>query len=177
MFIDVDIGGTNMFAGLFDNDKNLIATEKVKSKGKESTDVVLGKLFKLINKLLDDTNRTSLKAIGVCIAGFVDSAAEVLKFSANLNLNGVCIKDEFSNKLGVPTFVENDVNVGVLGEAKYGAGVSYDDIVGAFVGNGTGIGGGLVLNGSLYTGNVGLAGELGHTIVKSGGVYCRGCGS
>ena len=93
MFIGVDVGGTNMSAGLFDNEKNLIATAKVKSKGKEPTEVVLCQLFKVINKLLDDTNKTSLKAIGIGIAGFVDSAVGVLKFSANLNLNGVCIKD------------------------------------------------------------------------------------
>jgi glucokinase len=94
MFIGVDVGGTNMSAGLFDDDKNLLATAKVKSKGKEPTGVVLAQLFKVINKLLDDNNKSSLKAIGIGIAGFVDSAAGVLKFSANLNLDGVCIKDD-----------------------------------------------------------------------------------
>lgn len=160
MFIGVDIGGTNMSAGLFDDDKNLLATAKVKSKGKESTEIILGQLFKVINKLLDDTSKRSLKTIGIGITGFVDSEAGVLKFSANLNLNGVCIKDEVSNKFGVPSFVENDVNVGVIGEWKHGTGREHKNIVGIFVG--TGIGGGLVVNDQFIYGETGGAGAIGH---------------
>ena len=175
MFIGVDVGGTNMSAGLFDDDKNLLATAKVKSKGKELTDIVLGQLFKVINKLLDDNNKSSLKAIGIGIAGFVDSVAGVLKFSANLNLNGVCIKDEVSNKFGVPTFVENDVNVGVIGEWKHGAGRGHKNIVGIFVG--TGIGGGLVVNDEFIFGETGGAGAVGHMTIDKDGPYCQSCGS
>ena len=175
MFIGVDIGGTNMTAGLFDSDKNLLATAKVKSKGKESTDIVLGQLFKVINKLLDDTTKASLKAIGIGIAGFVDSTSGVLKFSANLNLNGVCIKDEVSNKFGVVSFVENDVNVGVIGEWKHGAGIEHKNIVGIFVG--TGIGGGLVVNNEFIFGETGGAGAVGHMTINKDGPYCQSCGS
>ena len=175
MFVGVDIGGTNMSAGLFDDDKNLLATAKVKSKGKESTEIILGQLFKVINKLLDDTSKRSLKTIGIGITGFVDSEAGVLKFSANLNLNGVCIKDEVSNKFGVPSFVENDVNVGVIGEWKHGTGREHKNIVGIFVG--TGIGGGLVVNDQFIYGETGGAGAVGHMTIDKNGPYCQGCGS
>ena len=175
MFIGVDIGGTNMSAGLFDDDKNLLATAKVKSKGKEPTEIVLGQIFKVINKLLDGVDKSALKAIGIGIAGFVDSEAGVLKFSANLNLNGVCIRDEVSNKFGVQTFVENDVNVGVIGEWKHGAGIGHKNIIGIFVG--TGIGGGLVVNDEFIFGESGGAGAVGHMTIDKDGPYCQSCGS
>ncbi|AXA34017.1 ROK family protein [Francisella adeliensis] len=176
MFIGVDIGGSNMAAGLFDENRKLITTAKVKSKAKEATDVVIGQLFKVVDKLkVEISADKKLQGIGIGVAGLVDKKTSVMKKSVNININDVNLKEVLEEKYSVLAKIENDVNVGILGEAKYGAGVGYDDIVGAFVG--TGIGGGLVLNGSLYTGNGGLAGELGHTIVKSGGVYCRGCGS
>ncbi|AIT10178.1 ROK family transcriptional regulator [Candidatus Francisella endociliophora] len=176
MYIGVDIGGSNMAAGLFDENKKLVATAKVKSKAKDVTEVVLGQLFKVIDKLtVDISTGKSLKGIGIGVAGLIDKKTSVVRRSVNININGVNLKKILEEKYKVLAEVDNDVNVGILGEAKYGAGVGCDDIVGAFVG--TGIGGGLVLNGKLYTGNSGLAAELGHTVIKQGGAYCPGCGS
>jgi len=176
MYIGVDIGGSNMAAGLFNESKELLTTAKVKSKAKEKTDVVIGQLFKVIDKLtVSIASDKSLKGIGIGVAGLIDKKTSVVRRSVNINLNGVNLKEVLEEKYKVTAEIDNDVNVGILGEAKYGAGVGCDDIVGAFVG--TGIGGGLVLNGKLYTGNSGLAAELGHTIIKQGGAYCPGCGS
>ncbi|APC91263.1 MULTISPECIES: ROK family protein [Francisella] len=176
MFIGVDIGGSNMVAGLFDENKKLITTAKVKSKAKEETEVVVGQLFKVIDKLITEIpTDKKLQGIGIGVAGLIDKKTSVVRRSVNINLNGVNLKQLIQDKYVVKSVIDNDVNVGILGEAKYGAGVGCDDIIGAFVG--TGIGGGLVLNGKLYTGNSGLAAELGHTIIKQGGAYCPGCGS
>lgn len=176
MLIGVDVGGSNMAAGLFDEDRKLITTAKVKSKAKEATEVVISQLFKVIDKLVTQIpSDKKLKGIGIGIAGLVDKKTSVVRRSVNINVNGVNFKEILEEKYGVIAEIDNDVNVGILGEAKYGAGIGHDDIVGAFVG--TGIGGGLVLNGKLYTGNSGLAAELGHTIIKKGGAYCPGCGS
>ncbi|AJI54201.1 ROK family protein [Francisella philomiragia] len=176
MFIGVDIGGSNMAAGLFDENKKLITIAKVKSKAKEKTDIVIGQLFKVIDKLISEIpSDKKLEGIGIGVAGLIDKRTSIVRRSVNINLNGVNLKEVVEDKYKVKSEIDNDVNVGVLGEAKYGAGVGHDDIVGAFVG--TGIGGGLVLNGKLYGGNSGLAAELGHTIIKQGGAYCPGCGS
>lgn len=176
MFIGVDIGGSNMAAGLFDKNRELVTTAKVKSKAKEATEVVIGQLFKVINKLTAEIPKDKkLEGIGIGIAGLIDKKTSVIRRSVNINIDGVNLKHFLEEEYGVLAEIDNDVNVGILGEAKYGAGVGCDDIVGAFVG--TGIGGGLVLNGKLYTGNSGLAAELGHTIIKQGGSYCPGCGS
>ncbi|ASG68485.1 glucokinase [Francisella halioticida] len=176
MFIGVDIGGSNMAAGLFDESRKLITTAKVKSKAKDATEVVIGQLFKVINKLIAEIPKDKeLKGIGIGVAGLIDKKTSVVRRSVNININGVNLKYILEEEYSVLAEIDNDVNVGILGEAKYGAGIGCDDIVGAFVG--TGIGGGLVLNGKLYTGNSGLAAELGHTIIKQGGSYCPGCGS
>ncbi|MBK2026418.1 ROK family protein [Francisella philomiragia] len=176
MFIGLDIGGSNISAGIFDEHKNLLKTAKVKSKGKSDSDTILGQIFKVINKLLDDSTRDKIKAIGIGIAGFVDSKNGILNFSANINLNGINIAKEVSQKFGnVPVFIENDVNVGVIGEWKYGVGQGHENIVGIFAG--TGIGGGLVINNQFLYGVTGGAGAVGHVSINTQGTCCQSCGS
>ncbi|MBK2093936.1 ROK family protein [Francisella philomiragia] len=176
MYIGLDIGGSNISAGIFDEHKNLLKTAKVKSKGKSDSDTILGQIFKVINKLLDDSTRDKIKAIGIGIAGFVDSKNGILNFSANINLNGINIAKEVSQKFGnVPVFIENDVNVGVIGEWKYGVGQGHENIVGIFAG--TGIGGGLVINNQFLYGVTGGAGAVGHVSINTQGTYCQSCGS
>ncbi|KFJ44042.1 ROK family protein [Francisella philomiragia] len=176
MFIGLDIGGSNISAGIFDEHKNLLKTAKVKSKGKSDSDTILGQIFKVINKLLDDSTRDKIKAIGIGIAGFVDSKNGILNFSANINLNGINIAKEVSQKFdNVPVFIENDVNVGVIGEWKYGVGQGHENIVGIFAG--TGIGGGLVINNQFLYGVTGGAGAVGHVSINTQGTYCQSCGS
>lgn len=176
MYIGLDIGGSNISAGIFDEKKNLIKTAKVKSKGKSESDIILGQIFKVINKLLDDSTKDKIKAIGIGIAGFVDSKNGILNFSANINLNGINIAQEVSQKFAdVPVFLENDVNVGVIGDWKYGVGQGHENIVGIFAG--TGIGGGLVINNQFLYGVTGGAGAVGHVTINSQGTYCQSCGS
>ena len=81
MYIGLDICGGNISAGILDEQKKLLKTAKVKSKGKSDADVILEQIFKVINKLLDNSNKGKTKAIG--IAGFVDSKLGVLNFSAS----------------------------------------------------------------------------------------------
>ncbi|MBY7735105.1 ROK family protein [Francisella philomiragia] len=176
MYIGLDIGGSNISAGIFDEHKNLLKTAKVKSKGKSDPDTILGQIFKVINKLLDDSIKGKIKAIGIGIAGFVDSKNGILNFSANINLNGINIAKEVSQKFdNVPVFIENDVNVGVIGEWKYGVGQGHENIVGIFAG--TGIGGGLVINNQFLYGVTGGAGAVGHVSINTQGAYCQSCGS
>ncbi|QWU99864.1 ROK family protein [Francisella salimarina] len=176
MYIGLDIGGSNISAGIFDEHKNLLKTAKVKSKGKSDSDTILGQIFKVINKLIDDSTRDKIKAIGIGIAGFVDSKNGILNFSANINLNGINIAKEVSQKFdNVPVYIENDVNVGVIGEWKYGVGKGHENIVGIFAG--TGIGGGLVINNQFLYGVTGGAGAVGHVTINTEGTYCQSCGS
>ena len=175
MFIGIDIGGSNMGAGLFDEDLNIIARAKVKSKAKEDTSVVLGQLFKVIRKFEKYTDLSNVKAIGVGVAALVNPKTGDIKYCANININDINLADAVQKEFNIPTFIENDVNVGTIGEWKYGCGKGHNNLIGIFVG--TGIGGGLVLNGQLYQGVGGMAAEIGHTTINDSGAYCSGCGA
>ena len=106
--------------------------------------------------------------------GPLDPATGIVIFAPNLGWRDVPLKAELEARLGFPTFVDNDVNVGTLGEHVFGAGRGVQNVVGIFVG--TGIGGGIILQGELFHGASKTAGEIGHIIVKAGGPRC-GCGT
>ena len=122
---------------------------------------------------------SDLRAIGIGTPGEIDSAAGVVSLAANVP--GFADRVELGPLLsealnGVPVRIDNDVSVGVLGEFKRGAGRPYRNLLGVWVG--TGVGGGLILDGELHDGR-GAAGEIGHTVVMPGGRRCscgrRGC--
>jgi len=177
MYIGIDIGGSNIAGAVFSEDKEVVFKSKVKSKALESTDVVVGQLFKLIIKLTVNVDIKDIKSIGIGIASLVDSKNGLVKTSANINMQNFPLAKVVTDEFGVPAFLENDVNVGTIGEWLFGAGKngSHENIVGVFVG--TGVGGGLVLDGKVYTGKSGMAGEIGHMSIDSTGEYCSGCGS
>src|SRR5208283_1057276 len=106
--------------------------------------------------------------------GAVDPVGGVVRHAPNLGWKKVALGARLETLLKVPVFVENDVNVGVLGEHELGAGRGAQELVGIFVG--TGIGGGIVTGGQLYQGARGAAGEVGHIVVEINGPLC-GCGN
>ena len=112
-----------------------------------------------------------------CAPGIIDQDNGIVLFTPNLPWRDYDIAGVMRKKFGVPFYVGNDVNLGVWGEYHFGAGRGYKNIVGFFVG--TGMGGGLVLNGSLYTGHGCKGAELGHIILDPEGPLCncgqRGC--
>ena len=120
---------------------------------------------------------SEVHAIASCAPGIIDQSSGVVIFTPNLPWRNYDIKSAMEDRFGVPFFIGNDVNLGVLGEYKYGAARGYRNIVGFFVG--TGMGGGLILNGDLYTGHQFKGAEFGHMILDPEGPLCncgqRGC--
>jgi glucokinase len=170
--VGVDLGGTKIFAVVKKGDE--IATD-----GKRKTPTQGGPLAVVdaIVQVIDDVGGTSgIDAVGVGAPGAVDVEAGVVKRAPNLP--GwhepfelvAALKDALD---GVPVIVDNDVNVGTLAEHQLGAGRGANDMLGIFVG--TGVGGGLVLDGKVRHGPMGFAGEIGHTIVHRDGRRCA-CG-
>ncbi len=121
--------------------------------------------------------KKAFKAIAAAAPGVIDQEDGIVLTSPNLPWTNYDIKSAVEKKVGIPFFIGNDVNVGILGEYKYGVARGYSNIVGFFVG--TGMGGGLILNGSLFTGNKYKAAEYGHMILDPEGPLCncgqRGC--
>jgi len=173
--VGVDMGGTKILSAVIDADGNILGTAKVPTKADEGTAVVIDRIADAIQKAIGKSgvNKASIEAIGIGAPGPLDPETGVVIFAPNLGWRDVPLKAELEARVGIPTFVDNDVNVGTLGEHAFGAGKGVQNIVGIFVG--TGIGGGIILHGELFHGASKTAGEIGHIIVKADGPRC-GCG-
>lgn len=162
----VDVGGTNIMVGLVSDDHEVVDRRKrPTSTGARATiDTIVGMVLDL-----DDEPG----AVGVGVPGIVHDG----RVLALPNLDGwspeLSVVDELASRLDVPVAVENDAQVGVLGEWVAGAARDHDDVLGVWMG--TGVGAGLVLGGRPFTGAHGTGGEFGHVVVRPDGALC-GCG-
>ena len=161
--VGIDLGGTNMQIGVVDSNDTLRGVSRKKTRSEEGSAAVLDRLCRGVVEACDDAGirLTNLKAIGIGAPGAVDPDTGVVLEAVNLNWTNYKLARVLTRRLGVPVFLENDVNVAVLGEQRMGAAKGARDLLGVWVG--TGIGGGLILNGSLYHGGFKTAGEIGHT--------------
>ena len=171
--IGVDMGGTKILSAVIDPEGNILATAKVPTKADRGPSIVIDRIADSIRKAIDKAGvaATSIQAVGIGAPGPLDPATGVVIFAPNLRWKDVRLKDELEARVNFPTFVDNDVNVGTLGEHVFGAGEGFQNVVGIFVG--TGIGGGIILQGELFHGASKTAGEIGHIIVKAGGPPVR----
>ena len=178
--ICLDIGGTKVLGAIFDENENVVYRLKKKTKsGGESSENIEQVIIGVVERMIKESGikKNRIGAIAAGAPGVIDQADGVVLFSPNLPWRDYDIRTPIENKFGVPFFIGNDVNVGVLGEYKYGSVQGYQNIVGFFVG--TGMGGGLILDGKLYTGHLFKAAEYGHMILDPEGPLCncgqRGC--
>ncbi len=174
--IGLDVGGTKVLGAIFDEERNIVHRLKKKSteQGAEAENVEQV-IVSVVEEMLASSG-ISLKqiaAIASSIPGVIDQASGVVLFTPNLPWRNYDIRKAMEKRFGVPFFIGNDVNLGVLGEYRFGAARGYQNVVGLFVG--TGVGGGLILDGKLFTGHRFKAAELGHMVVEPEGPLC-GCG-
>jgi glucokinase len=142
------------------------------SAGREA---ILGEMVEAITTLRARCGRAKLAGIGVAVPGFIQLKEGVIRNSNNLaSLENFPIRDELGRRLGTQIVLENDANAAALGEKWIGAGRDVDDLV--LLTLGTGIGGGVISNGNVMRGFLGMAGELGHITVVPNGNPC-GCGN
>jgi glucokinase len=176
----VDLGGTKIQAAIVDRDGQIKASNRCKTLAEEGPDAVIARIVELVGNLCQEAGMQTkqLQAIAVGVPGGVDDATGVVDKAPNLGWVKVPLARRLTDGLGVSRVVlDNDVRVAVLGEWAYGAGKGTRNFVGMFIG--TGIGGGLIIDGKLHTGSRGVAGELGHMVIEPGGPRCscgrRGC--
>lgn len=172
-WIGVDIGGTKILGALFDDKGNKIKTEKKSSKSSKGKEKVIDQLKKVLDTLLEDSK--DVKGIGIGVPGVIKEGK--ITFTPNMPLNEFNLIDFVKEEYKIDCIVENDANASMYGEWKFGAAKGAKNAVGYFVG--TGIGGGLILNNSLYRGSYNFAAEIGHMNVYPQGPLCgcnlRGC--
>jgi len=165
--IAVDLGGTKMLAGVVDSD-GVVVRRTVRPTNVSGEEELLGELEGAVAELADD----GAEAIGIGIPSTIDQRAGRAVSSVNIPLIDVNLGARLRERFGLPAAIENDANAAALAEHRYGAGRGSNHMV--MLTLGTGIGGGLILDGRLYRGAVGAAAELGHTTIDLDGPPCKG---
>ena len=166
----IDVGGTKIAGGVVDDAGSVLEELQVKSPATDAQ-AIEAAIEKLVTEL---ATRHQIEAVGVGAAGYIDKSRSVVLFAPNLAWRDLDLKADLETTLGLPVVVENDANAAAWGEFQFGAGHDVDDLL--LVTVGTGVGGGVVLDGSLYRGAFGVGAEIGHMRVVPDGIRC-GCGN
>lgn len=168
--VGVDVGGTKIAAGIVDEHGQLIARDRRVSPVTDPAEIVrtIGELVRSL------VGSHEVEAVGVCAAGFVDKQRATVVFAPNLAWRDEPLRDRLEKELHLPVVVENDANAAAWGEFTFGAGEDVENLLLLTIG--TGVGGGVVLDGELVRGGFGFGGEVGHIQMVPGGVAC-GCGN
>lgn len=169
--IGVDVGGTKILAGAVAEDGRIQATAR-RPTPRHDAEAVLAQVADVVAELRDGTDE-AIDGVGVGIAGVVDAERSRVYFAPNLRWSQVPARALLEASTGLPVVVENDGNIAAWGEYRFGAGRGTSDMV--LVTVGTGIGGGIVIDGRLFRGAHGAAGEIGHINAVPDGRAC-GCG-
>ena len=172
--IGVDIGGTSIKGGIVNESGEILARFRFKVFKDEDGIEEVNKLASLINETIESNkfNKKDFLGVGIGMPGLLDMDNGIVISSPNLpKWNGLNIKEIIKKQTGLDVKLNNDANVAALGEARFGAGKSYSDLI--MITLGTGVGGGIVINNHLYDGHLHQGGELGHMIIELDG---RGCG-
>jgi glucokinase len=175
--VGVDLGGTKILAGVFKNSLECIGTAKLSTKPQRGVEAVVERIARCVHDAVDEADLTlkQVAGIGIGAPGAVDFADGRVIFAPNLEgWKNVPLKKHLEKALGVPVFVENDCNIAALGVHVAELKGKPKSLIGIFVG--TGIGGGLIINGELYGGFNHTAGEIGHMVLDINGPKC-GCGN
>jgi glucokinase len=169
--IGIDVGGTKVLGGVVDESGKVLTTAR-KDTPRQGGSALTQTIADVAKELLE---QHSVSSVGVSAAGFVSSDRKTMLATPNIaDWNGVDLDGQLTKLIGLPVVIENDANAAAWGEAKFGAGKNQDHMMMLTVG--TGIGGGIVVNGALYRGAYGIAAEFGHMRVVPEGHIC-GCGA
>ncbi|MBV9124714.1 MAG: ROK family protein [Planctomycetes bacterium] len=164
-WIGVDLGGTKILAGLLDDAFQVVGRSKLPTEAAKGPEAVFNQVRLAVEEVLQEANipPAQVGGLGMCIPGQVDPVAKRCRWAPNLNWKDLDLNAGLPASWSWPCYFENDVKLGTYGEFTHGAARGARHVVGIFVG--TGVGGGLILNGEIYNGFNFSAGEIGHIIV------------
>ena len=174
-YLGIDIGASNIAAAVVSNDFSILGRAKVKVRtgicAAEFCDDIAATVRTAAQQA--GVNMSDIAYCGIGCPGVISSHSGVLEYSSNLGYSDLPLGYEMSKRLGMSTYIENDANCAALGEVC--AGAAKDAQSALVVTVGTGIGGGIVIDGKIYSGVNGIAGEIGHMVIFPGGDECS-CG-
>lgn len=165
IYIGIDLGGTNIKVGICDDQGKLQQTFEGPTGNEHGVDFVLERIAQYVRQIVEDSHYewSQVAGVGAGMAGFLDIPNGIIKFSNNLGWHNIPAKEILEAKLQKPVKIDNDANAAALGEAWSGAGKGIPHLVCYTLG--TGVGGGIIINGKIHQGANGMAGELGHAII------------
>ena len=173
--IGIDLGGTNIKVGLVDENYNIVSKATAKTNLPRPAEEICASIVDTVWEALNAAKVTigEVNSIGIGTPGVANRNSGIVLYSCNLGFNNTDLRTLIKAKLGKEVYVENDANAAAFGEVLNGAGKGYKDVV--VVTLGTGVGGGIIIDGKIYTGFNFCGAELGHTVIQYGGRQC-GCG-
>lgn len=173
--IGVDIGGTTFKIGIVNEFGQVLAKTTYPVDFNQTQVEMIETLGRKILKLMEENNvsKENTLGIGVGCPGSINSIEGTCDFSGNLRWNRLPVAKILERVCGLETKISNDANVATLGEVKFGCGKGYKDVI--MITLGTGVGGGIIINGKLYEGNEGKGAEIGHSVIHMNGRKCT-CG-
>ena len=159
-FVGVDFGGTKILAAVFDSSLKCLGRTKASTKSERGTESVIERISRCVQDVVDecDLNLKQIRAVGIGAPGAVNPESGEVIFAPNLEWEDVPLKKELEKKLDVPVFLENDGNICTLGVYETELKGKPRNVVGIFLG--TGIGGGIIIDGKLYSGLTARPGRL-----------------
>ncbi|EYE88697.1 glucokinase [Fervidicella metallireducens AeB] len=174
MLIGIDLGGTNIAAGIVDLYGEIKHLKSIPTNSERGYEAIVRDIVKLVFELCDEygIDKSEIKSIGIGIPGIADKKGNVIS-CVNLNWNDVPLKIDLEEYFKIPVFVDNDATVAAL--AEFECGVMKGAESGVLLTLGTGIGGGIVLNGEVYSGFNGVGSEIGHMVIGENFYDCN-CG-
>jgi glucokinase len=177
--VGVDLGGTNIVAGVIDDSYKILGKASVKTNAPRQPELIFDDIALVVRKAVENAGLTleQVESIGVGTPGSVNKETGYIEFANNLEFNKVPASDMLRERLGRTVFLDNDANCAALGEAVAGAGQGVKNFVAITLG--TGVGSGIIVNGKLVVGLNYAAGEMGHMVINFDGEQCncgrRGC--
>ncbi len=175
--LTVDLGGTKIIAAVVLPDGKLLSRNYCLTMADKGPEIVIDRIIFAVNRAMTQAQLkgSELIGLGIAAAGILDTKKGIVTTSPNLpHWHNVPLRDILVKKLGVITYIINDANAAALGEHRFGAGRGLDNMI--YLTVSTGIGGGIIVDGELYSGADGCAGELGHMTIEVNGPQCH-CGN
>lgn len=172
----VDIGGTTVKIGLFDTEGSVLDKWEIPTRTENAGEQILPDVAQALQKKLDEKkiSKDEVAGVGVGVPGPVDKDG-IIHEAVNLGWGVFSIRDTLQELCGLPVRAGNDANVAALGEMWKGGGQGYRNLV--LVTLGTGVGGGIIINGEMLSGSTGAGGEIGHIHIQDGEPDACGCGN
>ena len=172
----VDVGGTTVKIGLFDCEGNILEKWEIPTRTQDNGSHILPDIAKALSDKLAEKkiDKEELTGVGIAVPGPVDKDGTVYR-AVNLNWDTFSVRDTLADLCGLPVRVGNDANVAALGEMWKGGGQGYHSLV--LVTLGTGVGGGVIINGEILNGSTGAGGEIGHIHIQDNEEDACGCGN